>query len=133
MLNVIESINSHAQFYLDYFFPDNPIVVNLSAFKETKKSTNKSQINVEIHYKSMECDLDSLSGGELSRVILCFTLALGEMSNCPLLMLDESTASLDQDSTTIVFDTIKEHFKGKIVLVVAHQVTEGIFDKVIKL
>jgi len=130
--NVIDSINTHAQIYLDSFFLDNPIVVRLLPFKETKKS-NKPQINIEILYKDMECDLNMLSGGELSRVILAFTLALGEMFNTPILLLDESTASLDQEATTLVFDSIKENFKGKMVLIIAHQIIQGVFDKVIKL
>ena len=130
--NVIESINTHAQIYLDSFFVDNPIIVRLLPFKETKKS-NKPQINIEILFKDMECDLNMLSGGELSRVILAFTLALGEMFNTPILLLDESTASLDQEATTLVFDSIKENFKGKMVLIIAHQVIQGVFDKVIKL
>lgn len=130
--NVIDSINTHAQIYLDSFFVDNPIIVRLLPFKETKKS-NKPQINIEILYKDMECDLNMLSGGELSRVILAFTLALGEMFNTPILLLDESTASLDQEATTLVFDAIKENFKGKMVLIIAHQVIQGVFDKIIKL
>ena len=130
--NVVESINTHAQLYLDSFFADNPIVVRLLPFKETKKN-NKPQINIEIQYKDMECDLNMLSGGELSRVVLAFTLALGEMFNTPMLLLDESTASLDQEATTVVFDAIKENFKGKMVLIIAHQVIQGVFDKIIKL
>lgn len=130
--NVVESINTHAQLYLDSFFVDNPIVVQLLPFKETKKN-NKPQINIEIQYKDMECDLNMLSGGELSRVVLAFTLALGEMFNTPMLLLDESTASLDQEATTAVFDSIKENFKGKMVLIIAHQVIQGVFDKIIKL
>ena len=132
ILNVIETINSHSQIYLDHFFPDNPILVKLQSFKETKKD-NKPQIIILIDYKGMETDLSSLSGGELSRVILAFTLALSEIFNSPILLLDESTASLDQDSTTIVFDAIKENFKNKLVLIVAHQVVLGIFDKIIKI
>lgn len=133
MIAIVESINSHAQIYLEHFFPDHPIIVNLSTFKETKKNnTNKPQINLEIHYKSMECDITNLSGGELSRVILAFTLALGEIFQTPLLLLDESTSSLDQECTSIVFETIKENYRGKLVIVIAHQITEGIFDKVIK-
>ena len=132
MVNIVDNINLHSQNYLDNFFPDNPITVNLSCFKETKKNS-KPQINIEISYKGMDCDINSLSGGETSRVILAFTLALAEMFNTPLLMLDECTASLDSESTSIVFDTIKENFRNKSVLVVAHQCTEGIFDKIIKL
>jgi len=130
--NVVDSINTHAQLYLDSFFVENPIIVRLLSFKETKKN-NKPQINIEIQYKDMECDLNMLSGGELSRVILAFTLALGEMFNTPMLLLDESTASLDQEATTVVFDAIKENFKEKMVLIIAHQVIQGVFDKVIKL
>ena len=132
MVNIVDTINLHSQVYLENFFPDNPIVVNLCCFKETKKNS-KPQINVEISYKGSDCDITNLSGGETSRVILAFTLALGEIFNVPLLMLDECTASLDSESTSIVFDTIKEHFKNKTVLVVAHQCTEGVFDKIIKL
>lgn len=132
ILNIIETINNHSQVYLDYFFPDNPIIVKLQSFKETKKD-NKPQIIILIDYKGSETDLASLSGGELSRVVLAFTLALSEIFNSPILLLDESTASLDQDSTTIVFDAIKENFKNKLVLIVAHQVVLGIFDNIIKI
>ena len=55
------------------------------------------------------------------------------MFNTPMLLLDESTASLDQEATTAVFDSIKENFKGKMVLIIAHQVIQGVFDKIIKL
>jgi exonuclease SbcC len=130
--NVIESINNHAQVYLDYFFIDNPMIVKLLSFKETKKNS-KPQINLEIDYKGMEADLTTLSGGETSRLVLAFTLALSEMFNTPMLLLDESTASLNQELATVVFDSIKENFKSKTVIVVAHQVVEGVFDKIIKL
>lgn len=130
--NIIETINSHAQLYLDYFFMENPISVKLLSFKETKLKS-KPQINLEIDYKGMEVDLNSLSGGELSRVVLAFTLALCEIFHSPLLLLDESTASLNQELTTVVFDAIKSNFKSKTVIIVAHQVVEGVFDKIIKI
>jgi len=132
MHNIILSVNTHAQLYLDSFFPENPILVRLQSFKETKKST-KPQINIEIEYKGMECDLNMLSGGELSRVILAYTLALGEMFNTPLLLLDECTSSLDQNLTTVVFNAIRELYNGKLVILIAHQVITGIFDKTISL
>jgi len=132
MLNIIDSINTHARVYLDCFFPDNPISVNLQTFKETKKST-KPQINIEIEYKGMESDINMLSGGELSRVILAYTMALAEMFNTPLLLLDECTSSLDQELTETVFTAIRENFNGKLTLLIAHQVVTGVFDKIIKL
>ena len=132
MLNIIDSINAHARVYLDCFFPVDPISVHLQTFKETKKST-KPQINIEIEYKGMESDLNMLSGGELSRVVLAYTMALAEMFNTPLLLLDECTASLDQELSEIVFSAIRENFNGKMTLLIAHQVVTGSFDKIIKL
>jgi exonuclease SbcC len=136
MLNIISSINTHSQVYLDCFFPDNPISVKLVPFRETKKGstiTKKPQINLEIEYKGMEADLSSLSGGEISRVILAFTLALGEMFNSPIMLLDECTASLDQELTNEVMDGIRNNFNGKLVLIIAHQVIKGNYDTVIEI
>lgn len=133
VMNIVESINTHARVYLDSFFEDDPITVRLQAFKQTKKNNNKAQINMEIEYKGMECELQMLSGGEMSRIVLAYTLALAEMFNTPLLLLDECTSSLDQETTTHVFDAIKEHFNGKLTIIVAHQVITGVFDKTINL
>jgi len=130
--NIIDTINLHARTYLDNFFNENPISVQLQTFKEIKK-TKKPSINITIEYKGMECDLMMLSGGELTRVILAYTLALAEIFNTPLLLLDECTASLDQELTSEVFETIRENSNGKLILIIAHQVVSGSFDKVIKL
>jgi len=130
--NIIETINMHAREYLDLFFEANPISVQLQAFKETKKNV-KPSINMEIEYKGMEAELSMLSGGEVSRIILAFTLSLAEIFNTPLLMLDECTSSLDESLTNDVFEGIKEHFSGKLVIVIAHQIITSLFDKVINL
>ena len=135
MLNIISSINTHTQPYLDCFFSNDPISIKLVPFKESKKGQTikkKPQINLEIEYKGMEADISILSGGEISRVILSFTLALGEMFNTPIMMLDECTASLDQELTGVVMDGIRENFNGKLVIIIAHQVVTGGFDRIIK-
>lgn len=130
--NVINSINTHAKVYLDEFFETDPITVELKAFKNVK-NTVKAQINMDIEYKGMECDLCMLSGGEISRVVLAYTLALAEMFNTPLLLLDECTASLDQETADHVFESIRDNFNGKLTLIVAHQVVTGTFDRIISL
>jgi len=132
MVNLVGSINTHARVYLDDFFEEDPIVVTLTAFKKTKSGV-KPQISMDIEYKGMECDLQMLSGGEMSRIVLAYTLALAEMFNSPLLLLDECTSSLDQDTTNHVFDSIKENFNGKLTIIVAHQVVTGIFDRTVNL
>lgn len=133
--NIINSINLHAQEYLDIFFPTDPIVVRLLPFKESKKKNvqSKPQINMEIDYKGMEADITMLSGGELARVVLAYTLALAEIFNSSLLLLDECTASLDQESTSIVMEGIRKNFSNKLVIVIAHQVVSGDFDRQITL
>ena len=131
--NIIDTINMHSREYLDCFFPDHPIAVQLQPFKENKKTAAKPCINVIIEYKGMECDINMLSGGELARVVLAYTLALSEIFNTPILLLDECTASLDQELTNVVFDGIRENFKGKLVLIIAHQIIMGTFDKIITL
>lgn len=137
MTNIINSINTHAQEYLDLFFPDSPIVVRLLPFKQTKKKSVsgsvKPQINLEVDYKGMEADLDMLSGGEIARVILAYCLSLAEIFNSPFLMLDESTASLDQELNSVVLEGIQKNFADKLVIVIAHQVVEGHFDRQILL
>lgn len=132
IMNTIDIINTHAQIYLDNFFVEYPMTIILKCFKESKKS-DKPQINMEIYYKDSDSDLTSLSGGELARVVLAFALSLSEMFNTPMLLLDESTASLDEDMTAIVFECIKENMRDKPVLVIGHQIVQGIFDRILKI
>lgn len=137
--NIINNINTHAREYLDIFFPNDPLSAQLLPFKQSKKDKKKEtkgtkpQINLEIYYKEMETDITMLSGGELSRVILAFTLAFAEIFNAPMVLLDECTASLDQETTSIVMEGIKENFENKPILVIAHQVVSGDFDRKIQL
>jgi exonuclease SbcC len=133
MGNIIDCINTHTQVYLDCFFYDDPISIKLVSFKENKKGETKPQINIQIEYKGMnDIDINMLSGGELSRVILSFALALGEMFNTSVMLLDECTSSLDQESTCVVMDGMRENFSGNLILVIAHQVVKGTFDRVIE-
>ena len=130
MINIINLINIHAKMYLDNFFIENPIIVELQTYKKTSKKI-KPQINLLINYKSMEADLSMLSGGEISRVILAFTLALGEIFSSPIMLLDECTSSLDQDLNEEIIESIKQNFKGKYTLIIAHQTINGKYDNVV--
>ena len=133
ILSIINSINSHVQIYLDSFFVDNPITVTLQSFKEDKKKNKKPQINMVVDYKGMTCDTGMLSGGELQRVILAYTLALSEMFNTPIVLLDECTSNLDQELTSALVKGVKDNYKGSLVVLIAHQVVLGMFDNVINL
>jgi DNA repair exonuclease SbcCD ATPase subunit len=120
----IEQINLHVQLYLDYFLEN--VTVCLAFDKDGTK------LNVNVTQNNFESDLNNLSGGELARVVLAFTIALADMNSVKLLMLDECVSSLDQETTTSVIKTIQSNFTGQIICI-AHQTTTGIFDHVLNL
>ena len=117
---------------MDDFFPDNPIAVELLPFKESKKTT-KPQINISVIYKDVDCGIETLSSGEYARVSLAYTLALNEMFNTPIIMLDECTSNLDHILTNTVIESIQSHFKGKTVFIIAHQAEIGMYENVLLL
>jgi DNA repair exonuclease SbcCD ATPase subunit len=131
--NIINNINIYVRTYIDIFFSDEPMTIELHPFKSDKKGNKKPQINLYIYYKEMECDINTLSGGELQRVIVAFSLALSEMYNTPFILLDECTSNLDQDSTNAIISGIKSQLGDKLVILIAHQVVSGIFDKTINI
>lgn len=132
--NIIENINIHASSFIEEFFQDNPINVKLVPFKEVRKgktTVTKPQITIEITYNGTEIEFDSLSGGEKARISLAYTLALSMMNCSPLLIMDESISSLDEETTSDVLESIKTHLTSKTVLCVSHQANTGMFDNVI--
>lgn len=117
----IKQINIYASVYLEKFL-DNVSV----------KLVNSGKIDVCVYQNEYESDLLSLSGGELARVILAFTLATATLNNVNYLLLDESLSSLDSDSTENVIQTIKSNYTGNVICI-AHQTIHGIFDSVLEL
>ena len=127
-----ENIQAEVQMYLDEFFTTDPLSLNIKTVKETKnKKKRKPEVHITLDYKGRECDPSSLSGGELQRLILAFTLAFTERFNLPVLLLDECTSNLDQELTSEVVSVIKKYQHSRPILLVAHQVVSGMFDKVI--
>lgn len=132
LTNLIQTVNTNVQLYLDAFFEKEPIQVTLSAFKMVK-DTKKTQLNLVVHYKGNQIELSNLSGGEYDRVVLAFTLTFAELTHSPLLLLDECVSSLDQENAENVFDCIKSHCKNKLIVLIAHQIVTGMFDEIIQL
>jgi exonuclease SbcC len=128
--NYIHTLNLHVAHYLEIFFPSDPINVKLLRYKESKKKIRKFQITLEVKYKGMEIDLNSISGGEYDRVQLAFALALSEIGNSKLVLLDESISSLDENTCSIVLNGIKS--AGRLTLIVSHQITSGEFDQIVE-
>jgi ABC-type oligopeptide transport system ATPase subunit len=129
---LINSINASVQTFIDVFFEDDPMKVEICAFKKVKKNI-KYQVTIHVEYRGEVIDLSMLSGGMYSRVNLAYTLALSEMFNSSVILLDESISTLDSELSTHIINNIKHANDHKLIVLICHQVVTGIFDKIIKL
>lgn len=75
--------------------------------------------------------VNNLSGGEKQRI----AIARACLKKSKIILADEPTASLDEENSTIVFETLKEVSKDALVLVVTHDIefAEKYSDKVLKI
>ncbi len=72
----------------------------------------------------------SLSGGEIRRI----GIARGLLHNSPLVLMDEPTESLDQQTEQQIIQLIKQTCQNKTLLMVTHRLTDNpLFDQVIEL
>lgn len=126
----VYALQCDIQCFLDDFFAEDPMTITMKCFKQIKKVT-KPEITILLYYKGLECDYNCLSGGELQRVILAFTLALSLRSEMPFILLDECTSNLDENLTNTVVESIRKRISDRPVVLVAHQVVKGLFDHVV--
>lgn len=105
-----------------------PLSVNLSMSKPG--NTEKVQVQLNLYYKNMNCDVALLSGGEQARLNIAFIIALANLFHSPLLLLDECTSHLDHDMAEQVLESITNAGVSKVILI-AHQVVEGNFEQII--
>jgi len=123
----ISTLNLCASYYIDEIFEDS-ISVELKTIEELKNGKDKISLNFSINYKDKDFSLISLSGGENDRLNLCYQIALSDILSSKIILLDECFSSLDQETSNKVIDTIKERCNNKLVICVAHQCVQGLFD-----
>lgn len=125
---IVDSINSSIQGVCSTLF-DRDINIELSLFKTLKTTKHvKSEVNFNILYQGGKFDnIQQMSGGEGDRASLALTLSLNRLSSCPLLMLDESLASLDLNMKESALKAVREQ-TNNATLIIMHDGVEGVFD-----
>lgn len=128
---VINNINTSIDNVCELLF-DNNILISLNLFKTLKSTKHvKPVVNFNISYQGGTFDnINQMSGGEGDRASLALTLALNKLSSCPIMMFDESLASLDINMKEIVIKTMRQN-TNNTVIVIMHDGVEGIFDEII--
>ena len=130
--DTVDNINRCLEDILPMFF-DEPIDVKLQLYKTTKSTKKiKPGLNILIKYKNAIYDkIDQPSGGEGDRISLAVILALNQLSNSPIIMLDECISSLDAKLKESCLNSIKL-LRNKIIICVDHEAVEGYYDKTIE-
>lgn len=131
--HTINTINIHAQHYIEQMFTD-PIVVKLSTNRGVPGSTSgsgssKYQLSTYIEYKGAVYDsVDELSGGERQRCELAYLLALNDVLGSKIILLDECLNNLDANINTEVLTFLRERCSEKMIVVISHEAVKGVFD-----
>ena len=130
---ITDQLNDSIQSICSSLF-DRDISIILSLYKTLKSTKHmKPLVNFNIGYQGGQFDnINQISGGEGDRISLALTLALNRLSMSPLIMLDESLASLDLTMKELAIRTIREH-TNNTVLIIMHDGIEGIFDNVVNI
>lgn len=129
--NLVNNLNeSMDEICADLF--DKSMNIELSPYTTTKSTkVTKQQFNFMISYGGGVFDhVNQISGGEGDRVSLALTLALNQLSQFPILILDETLSDLDQGIKNRTIEAIKTRI-NHTVLIVMHEGVEGIYDHII--
>lgn len=131
MKNNLRVFEQYIQKYLDEFFEKDSMKIVLHSTRKTKTG-EKSHIELLLYYNGIEYTLNMFSGGEMQRLIIACNLGLNEMSNTEFILMDECTSNLDQDTTGLILNGLKKYMPHKTIIMIAHQVIDGLFDHTIE-
>lgn len=130
----IGTINQSLSEICNKIFSD-PITVELAMIKTTKTSKiTKPCVHLRIWYRDGEFDsISDISFGEGKRISLAVSLALSQLNNFPLLLLDESLYGLHDELKETTLEVARELSNGKTVLVIMHEGITGVYDSILDL
>lgn len=132
--SIVQTININAKHYIDILFPDLGTSVSLSTTKINKDDSVRAKMSIKIFHKGTEYNsLKELSGGEQSRVCLAYQLALSDLFNSPILMLDEAFSGLQTDLKEECIEALKTVSLKKLIIIAEHGTNDALFDEVIEI
>ena len=129
----LDEINLRAKYWLDQLF-DGEVTANLMPFKKLKsKDEVVDKISLEVFFNGTKLSdyNDDLSGGQKVRLRTAFSLALSDMYNSPILILDESFSGVDHQTVLDCLEAIHPLSRRKLVLVIEHNSSGYEFDQVV--
>ena len=130
--DILSAINQHAKVYTELLFPNQGTVITLNNVRLNKDDSVRAKMSVSVFHKGMEYDsLDQLSGGEQNRAMLAFQLALSDLFNSPILLLDEAFAGAHTELKNDCIESLRSVSGRKLVIIVEHGLDDGLFDEVI--
>ena len=90
------------------------IIMGSNCNENIKTILEKVQLSSFIN--KIDEPLTELSGGQKQRLAIARIL----VNNCPIIILDEPTSSLDTETTSLIMDTLKDYMADKIVIIITH-------------
>jgi DNA repair exonuclease SbcCD ATPase subunit len=130
--DTLNAINQHAKVYTELLFPNQGTVITLNNVRINKNDSVRAKMSVSVFHKGMEYDsLDQLSGGEQNRAMLAFQLALSDLFNSHILLLDEAFAGAHTELKNDCIESLRSVSSRKLVIIVEHGLDDGLFDEVI--
>lgn len=133
--HVADQINFYLGTIVTKLF-DEPISVKIDLFKTLKtKDRIKPTVNLKIIHNGYEKEALEMSGGEQERISLALTLALMKMSSSPIIIADETFASLGDTDQVKALEVLRRDGKEKsrVFLCVVHGTTAGWYDHTVKI
>lgn len=132
--NIVYTINTNAKHYLDILFPDQGTTVSLSTTKINKDESVRAKMSVKVIHKGTEYNnIEELSGGEQSRVCLAYQLALSDLFNSRLLLLDEAFSGTQLELREDCIEALKSVSAKKLIVVLEHGISDAHFDEVVEI
>jgi len=129
----IEELEHYRKDYIGYLFQEYNIINSYTVYQNIElalviQGYDKTKIREKVLELIKTVNLEhvtyqkagNLSGGEKQRTVIARTLA----KDCPILVCDEPTESLNQEASEEIFKLLRKISKEKLVIVVTHDISE---------